>query len=288
MAAAVVVLHLPQGRAHRWSAIATGTEGLKGRSEAMRQTGELPFARTADLAFRFGYRAIRFGGSPWPDSLPDVIVSRKMGLVCAGIPLCGTMTLKRFFRSNPQVDFEAELLRDTIPNVLRSKLDGETRLLFSVVRNPWSRVVSCYEKKIRGAYIKRSYRGYKGIALIAGYDGLRPDMPFDAFVEWLCDVRGQDDVANRHWMSQHRFLSLSEVGTEYKKILRLESMEADLNSVLSDLGLPYQPLEKMNSSSTKAPGRLYATTKDYYKTRAINAVGDRYARDIELFGYDFG
>ena len=260
---------------------------MQGHIEAMNDTRELPFSRTLEHVFRFGYWTRRLGGPPQGDSLPDIIVSRKMGLICAAIPLCGTMALKRFFRSNSRVDFEAEQLRDTVPNVLRSKLGGETRLLFSVVRNPWSRVVSCYEKKIRGAYIKRSYLGYRGIAILAAHDGLSTTMSFDEFVEWLCDERGQDEVANRHWMSQYRFLSLSEVESKYDQIIRLESMEKDLNALLMRQGLPYQDITKMNSSATTASGRLYATTNQYYKPKTINAVGDRYARDIELFGYDF-
>ena len=38
----------------------------------------------------------------------------------------GTKTLKDFFLRNPDVDFGAELLRDTVPNVLRSKPCGGT------------------------------------------------------------------------------------------------------------------------------------------------------------------
>jgi hypothetical protein len=249
--------------------------------------GELPLARSIELVFRAGYRARRLVNPLQGDSLPEIIISRKMGLICAAIPLCGTRTLKNFFISNRKVHFEAELLRDTVPKILRSKPCGDKPLVFSVVRNPWSRVVSCYEKKIRGAYSKRSYRGYKGILNVAAYEGLSTRMSFDAFVEWLCAAEGRDDVANRHWMSQYRFLSLSEINRDCIKIIRLESMQKGLNCVLADRGLSYQCLEKENSSATTVSGRLHATTKEYYTASAINAIGDRYARDIELFGYDF-
>ena len=70
----------------------------------------------------------------------------------------------------------------------RAQQCGETQLCFSVVRDPWSRVVSCYEKKIRGAYAAHPYRG---IPLIASYRGLSWRMPFDAFVEWLCSPKAK-------------------------------------------------------------------------------------------------
>ncbi len=249
--------------------------------------GELPFASTVERVFRVGYRARRLAGPPRGDSLPEIILSRKLRLICAAIPLCGTRTLKNFFLANRDVDFEAELLRDTVPNVLRSKPCGDTPLLFSVVRNPWSRVVSCYEKKIRGAYAKPGYSGYKVISIVAGYDGLSVRMSFDAFVEWLCGEEGRDDIANRHWMSQHKFIPLSEVECKHVKILRLDSIEHDLNAMLACRGLPYQVVKKENSSASTASGRLRATTREYYNTGTINAIGDRYARDIELFGYRF-
>jgi hypothetical protein len=254
----------------------------------MTHTGEVPFASSVERAFRIAYWTLRLGGRPRPDCVPEIIVSRKLGFMCAAIPLCGSRTLKNFLLTNPNFDFEAILLREPIPNALRLKNGADKTLLLGVVRSPWSRVVSCYEKKVRGAFISRSYRGYKGAALIAGYHGLCPSMSFDEFVEWLCDERGQDDVANRHWMSQHKFLSLPDAGHRYTGILRLESLERDLNEFLSRLGVQHLALPKTNSSATTASGRLYAATKEYYTPRTINAVGDRYARDIELFGYDFG
>ena len=257
-------------------------------TEPITHTGEVPFASSVERACRFAYWTLRLGGRPRPDSLPEIIFSRKLGFMCAAIPLCGSRTLKNFFLTNPNFDFEAKLSRETVPSALRLKNGADKTLLFSVVRNPWSRVVSCYEKKVRGAFISRTYRGYKGAALIAGYDGLSPSMSFDEFVEWLCDERGQDDVANRHWMSQHKFLSLPDLGHEYAGIFKLETLEPDLNEFLSRLGVQHQVLKKTNSSATTASGRLYATDKEYYTPRTLNAVGDRYAGDIELFGYDFG
>jgi hypothetical protein len=253
----------------------------------MTHTRELPFASSLERAFRFGYWTLRLGGRPRPDSLPEIIVSRKLGFLCAAIPLCGTRALKNFFLSNPKIDFEAKLLRDTVPNVLRMKNSADKPLLFSVVRNPWSRVVSCYEKKIRGAYVKRSYSGYRGVTILAAHEGLYTTMSFEEFVEWLCDERGRDEVANRHWMSQYRFLSLSEIKSECYHILRLESMEEELNALLARVGLGHQAIKKMNSSATTASDRLYIETREYYTSKTINAVGDRYAKDIELFGYDY-
>ena len=253
----------------------------------MNNARELPFSRTIQHAFQVVFWLFRFSGRLKPDDLPDIIVSRKFGLVCAGIPLCGTRSLKNFFRLNESVDFGERMLRDTITNVLRSEGFRDPPLIFTAVRDPWSRVVSCYEKKIRGAYIKSSYKGVRGISILARHDGLRTSMTFDSFVDWLCSESGRDEIADRHWMSQYRFLSLSEMDLSSLTILRLHSLEKDLNALLGHVGLPYQPLQKVNSSATTVSGRLHVRTKDYYTEKTIAAVAMRYERDIDLFGFEY-
>ena len=180
---------------------------------------EAYFSSTVELILRAGYAVRRVMWPPTADCLPEIIVSSKYRLICATLPLCGSRTLKNFFLSSQALRFDARLHRGTVATVSRAQQCGETQLVFSVVRDPWSRVVSCYEKKIRGAYAAHPYRG---IPLIASYRGLSSRMPFDAFVEWLCSPEGQDDLANRHWMSQHRFLPLSDIMSGTMKVLKLK------------------------------------------------------------------
>ncbi len=253
----------------------------------MTQRKELKFARAIEHLFRIGHSVKRFGGPPRGDSLPEILISRNPDIICAAISLCGTRTLKNFFSSNPVVNYNGKILRDKIPNILKTNTQESRPLVFSVVRNPWSRVVSCYEKKIRGAYIKESYRQTRAISIIAGYKGLSTNMSFDAFVEWLCNEKGTDETANRHWMSQHKFLSNNGSIDSNIKILKLESLEKGLNSVLGEFGLPYQPIPKTNSSAAKASQRLHSSTRAYYSKKTIDAIANRYATDIEIFGYEF-
>lgn len=253
----------------------------------MKSTRELRFSRTIHHTFQLAFWLLRFGVRFKSDDLPDIIVSRKFGLMCAAIPLCGTRALKDFFQLNDNVDFGERVLRDTISNVLRSEGFLDNPLIFTAVRDPWSRVVSCYEKKIRGAYIKSSYKGARGIAILARHEGLSTSMSFSSFVDWLCSENGRDEIADRHWMSQHRFLSLPEIETSNLMILRLHSLEKDLNALLAKVALPYQRLKKVNSSATTVSGRLYEKTQDYYTKRTIEAVAMRYAKDIELFGFEY-
>ena len=42
---------------------------------------------------------------------------------------------------------------------------------------------------------------------------------------------------------------------------------------------------KQNSSANKKMGRLHVSTLDYYTKSTMKKIGDRYARDIEIFGY---
>lgn len=253
----------------------------------MKSTRELRFSRTIHHTFQLAFWLLRFGVRFKSDDLPDIIVSRKFGLVCAAIPLCGTRALKDFFQLNDNVDFGERVLRDTISNVLRSEGFLDNPLIFTAVRDPWSRVVSCYEKKIRGAYIKSSYKGARGIAILARHEGLSTSMSFSSFVDWLCSENGRDEIADRHWMSQYRFLSLSEIDLSDLTILRLHAIEKDLDMLLGKVGLPYLPLRKINSSAATISGRMHVKTRDYYTEKTIKAVAMRYERDIELFGLGY-
>jgi len=107
-------------------------------------------------------------------------------------------------------------------------------------------------------------------------------MSFTAFAEWLNSPEGSDSVADRHWMSQYRILALDEAGViEYDFIGRFERLAQDYDRLINLSGLELPPLS--HRLKTQAPDEYRNLYDDYSR----ELIARRYARDIELFGYEF-
>jgi hypothetical protein len=122
--------------------------------------------------------------------------------------------------------------------------------------------------------------------------------PFDRFVSYCSFVtrqKGQFDrnpravmehfVAKPPWdhilsQPQHQFL-IDEQGkllTDY--VGRVEQMQESYDAIAQRIGIPTAVLERVNSSRR-------ADYRDYYDDELIEGVAKLYARDLELFGYQF-
>lgn len=152
---------------------------------------------------------------------------------------------------------------------------------FTVVRNPWSRVVSCYHRKILNANTLGK------LEAMSRYPGLRPKMPFERFVEWLCSDNGRDEVANNHWTSQSRLLAGSDGRVACERIARLETMTRDLAVISSDLGIGRFAVPKIHNSADAIVPPQHACYRDYYTARTRNLIARRYEQDIDEFRYTF-
>jgi len=136
----------------------------------------------------------------------------------------------------------------------------------AIVRNPWSRVVS----------------RYKFAQTIAARDGSRSvAASFKAFLEerheyghrpfyWHRAIRG--------WYPQADYVT-DEEGHLRADILRQEHLAEEAPRYFQ-IAAPPQP----RSLSVHGAGTRY---QDYYTPQSIQIVADWYARDIELFGFDF-
>jgi len=134
--------------------------------------------------------------------------------------------------------------------------------VFSFVRNPFDRLVSCHHSKIKPGHV--SIR----------QEGLRPGMPFREFAELVCAT--PDEESDPHFRSQWTFFE--EITMDF--VGRLENLEGGFAEVAAVLGLP-PDLPHANRSVARRDYR------DYYDADLAEKVGDRYARDLEEFGYSF-
>ena len=151
---------------------------------------------------------------------------------------------------------------------------------FAFVRNPWDRVLSCYSNKIlQDPSITNTY--YKnGIAnSFVKYDGVfTAGMPFNEFVHIIKDW--PDQTADPHFRSQHTYLENKDGDLVVDYIGHFESLADDFDYVVSKLNVPQKMLPHLKKS-------VHNNYWNSYDEDLIQVVGERYARDIELFGYDF-
>lgn len=160
---------------------------------------------------------------------------------------------------------------------------------FGFVRNPWARIVSCYQSKIprkrninAGPWLRLLYYVTPN-AWHATFNKVLPTpilssyMSFDQFVEAV--VKIPDSRIDKHLRSQYTFLCDDEGKLMPSYLGRMESFSADFHHVAEQIGLPMEePLAK-NTRQKKSD------FKTFYNQRSWDLVADRYRRDIELLGY---
>lgn len=153
---------------------------------------------------------------------------------------------------------------------------------FGFVRNPWDRLVSCYRDKILGEVSDfTDFHPTRSVAYcLARFDEFQAGMPFERFVDAVSGI--PDDAADGHFRAQHTFVSNGRGHLVLDFVGRFESLAADFRSVCTKVGLPAPELPHVQVSEPRA------RYTDYYRPRARDLVGDRFHRDVELFGYEFG
>ena len=121
--------------------------------------------------------------------------------------------------------------------------------IFSFVRNPWDMVVSRY------FYRKSRYSDF--------------NLSIKDFAS-----------GNFGWVHYVDYLSVGgKICVDF--IGRFESLQQDFNIVCDKIGIPEQELPQENKSKHKH-------YTEYYDDETRQIVAEKYARDIEYFGYKFG
>ena len=158
---------------------------------------------------------------------------------------------------------------------------------FTFVRNPWARCVSryFYVRQKTGSrhanyrnstfteFVKAkgppySENEYRKFLLTYGWCKHSPNLqkiyhekhPFENQIDWISNEDG-------------------EVLTDY--IGKLETIQEDFNIICDKIKIPQQQLPHKNQSKHKH----YA---EYYDDETKQIVAEKYAKDIEYFGYKFG
>ena len=132
--------------------------------------------------------------------------------------------------------------------------------LFKVacVRNPYDRLVSCWQQKLWEG-------GQSGITDIKGFYAR---MPFDEFIDRVCELPSEEH--NIHFRPMHLHIPC------WDYLIKFETLEQDWENMMKWFGLPKL---KLINSSTHRPWR------EYYSIQTALKVAEKFAKDLEMFGY---
>lgn len=141
--------------------------------------------------------------------------------------------------------------------------DYQNYFKFAFVRNPWSRVVSCYAQKVENKNPDWAF-----------YYSECFDKGFEYFVDFI--DRKNLTKADRHIRLQTSLIPVTEVDF----IGRLENFDEDFLYVLKKLGVKDAHIPQKNPSN-------HLHYSQYYNDRTKEIIAQKYAKDIEVFGYEF-
>jgi len=133
---------------------------------------------------------------------------------------------------------------------------------FSVLRNPWERVISAYFSPHRVLRME----------IVGGWKR-------ECFLELI--ESGRDIVRPmRHFITSHPPPE-GTLDSELDLLLRYENLEADFAELCDRIGVPRIALPRLNASERKP-------YTHYYDAELREIVGQHYAEEIAFGGYEFG
>jgi hypothetical protein len=136
---------------------------------------------------------------------------------------------------------------------------------FAFVRNPWSRLVSCWQNKVVDSNVEFNF----------GAAELKRMQDFEAFVDFVASL--DINKCNSHLRLQTVLIDLNNI--DY--LGRMETFGDDVNHIFRILGLNEKQVVPKNVTSNSKP------YQDYYSQDLAAKVAQIYRKDIQMFGYRF-
>jgi hypothetical protein len=153
---------------------------------------------------------------------------------------------------------------------------------FSVVRNPFTRLVSAWANKIRQAE-----PGHRNICLAifkhAGRDESVAAPTFREFANWVLETNDPTKCYT-HWRSQKHLLYPDLI--DYGFVLKVENLSSDLQQLFNSASSTKEFDAKALLSKYNYNESLPLNYDDLYDRRLAERVSDFYADDFATYGYD--
>jgi hypothetical protein len=155
-------------------------------------------------------------------------------------------------------------------------------LRFSFVRNPFERLVSCWEDKYRGRPLVRGdpfvnvyldFRKQADLRLPHGPDAVLPFADFVEMAAATCEMR-----IDPHWNLQDEILTMPGIALDM--IGQMENFDRDFARVIAHVGVPGAMRDTRAINASKR-----SRCRDYYDDALASRIRRAYEKDFERFGY---
>jgi len=148
------------------------------------------------------------------------------------------------------------------PNDKNIKIGLERKdYLFTTVRNPFTRAISCWQQSIRSNWIPK-------------------DSPFEFFLD-----QDFSKITNTH--NKTHVIPLTEYldpcFNAIKKFVKVEQLEKDLREIEEKFGMEKRPIKAYNRGTYRTHREF--DFKSFYTKERIERVIDKYLNDFDTFQY---
>jgi hypothetical protein len=203
-----------------------------------------------------------------------VLISDHHRMLFVHVQKTGGVSIDRMLRAHVD-DLRAVASRHaTLTRILKAEPDLRDYWTFGFVRNPWTRMVSWWSmiekwNKFNGPRSGKDQGDKKLNPFWVAADAYQD---FEEFV-----MRGPDEH-RRLRMPQIDYLTAKHRRADF--IGRTETFNADIRAVLARFDLPLIEPEQHNASK-------HGSHQAYYNDVTRQRIADLFAKDIDLFGYEF-
>ena len=191
------------------------------------------------------------------------MIDHKNKFIFIHIPKTGGSSIESIF--HPSIITKTGICKDipnkhyTLDSLLKNKeIELSKFFSFSFIRNPWDKILSHYLFFIKGGF---DHRG-----------------SFFNFVKYYCDTNHKG-WKNNDFLPQFNYLSLdNSLAIDF--IGKFENLQEDFDVVCDKIGVARKQLPYTNKTQHKH-------YTEYYDDETREIVAQKYAKDIEYFGYEF-
>jgi len=181
------------------------------------------------------------------------------------IPKCAGVSVNRTLFGNLA---GGHTTLDTYSNIFEPKHLGEY-FKFTIVRNPWDRLVSAYFFLKNGGFGEKDSDWFK--------QELSEFSDFDDFVKNWVD---RNNIWKwHHFRPQYHYMLEQRGKVNLDFVGFFENLEKDFNHIARCIGIN-ETLPRSNASK-------HTSYVDYYNEESANIVANVYAEDIKMLGYSF-
>lgn len=246
---------------------------------------------------------------------PGTWMTESESVVYRVVPKCACSTIGQIMYYSDHGTFFDGDIHDAKSGIHKWAIDDSQPLIeanvsqqksyaFTVVRNPYTRILSSFFDKICG--IQRNGKRYRGnlVPLLIQKYGIEVGDPstgfeFDqikSFRRFLLFVR--DTIRWRrpmdpdiHWSAMSGHVStFIRNGGEYNQIFWTENFGEGMQQVLDAIDTPHpvdlEQIPRFNESEGHGPKRAHPV-EDYFDDLSMHLIYEIYHQDFKLFKYDF-